>query len=160
MINSSLHANVILQPGDSLRLTFDLDFSSSANGEREDQPVTKTSTTTTTDLPRAATTVPTTTTTTTGRYWLAVVLFPLFLFFLFFFFLEGLFICFLIYLSSCPTGHDMSSERRRDFPYSFISIGLISPFICFCFVFLSPFLLFFLSCCCCYRGIFNWHAHH
>ena len=77
-----------------------------------------------------------------------------------FFFLEGLFICFLIYLSSCPTGHDMSSERRRDFPYSFISIGLISPFICFCFVFLSPFLLFFLSCCCCYRGIFNWHAHH
>jgi len=29
MINSSLHANVILQPGDSLRLTFDLDSTSS-----------------------------------------------------------------------------------------------------------------------------------
>ena len=145
MINSSLHANVILQPGDSLRLTFDLDFSSSANGEREDQPVTKTSNNNNNHRSVLI-----------GRRSFSFV----FVFLFFCFFLEGLFICFLIYLSSCPTGHDMSSERRRDFPYSFISIGLISPFICFCFVFLSPFLLFFLSCCCCYRGIFNWHAHH
>lgn len=86
----------------------------------------------------------------------------------FFFFWRGFsfvfVVPFLIYLSSCPTGHDMSSQRRRrDFPYSFIYYKLISPFICFLFCFsLSLFLLFlfFLSCCCCYRGIFNRHAHH
>ncbi|XP_057375845.1 delta and Notch-like epidermal growth factor-related receptor [Daphnia carinata] len=64
LINSSLHANVILQPGDSLRLTFDLDFSSAA-GERDDQPAKK-MLPSTTDSPRAATTVPTTTTASTA----------------------------------------------------------------------------------------------
>ncbi|KAK4008624.1 hypothetical protein OUZ56_013758 [Daphnia magna] len=63
LINSSLHANVILQPGDSLRLTFDLDFSSSA-GERDDPPVTKMLPTT--DSPRAATTTATPTTASTA----------------------------------------------------------------------------------------------
>lgn len=56
LINSSLHANVILQPGDSLRLTFDLDFSSAAgDGDDQQQKKNNNNKTTTTAAVAAAT---------------------------------------------------------------------------------------------------------